>query len=84
MGSMSIWHWLLVLLIVVLLFGTKKLGNIGSDLGKAIRGFKKGLNEDDEEDPDAKDPGKPEPQLRADDAPAEKTKAERQAHTRDD
>jgi sec-independent protein translocase protein TatA len=36
MGSMSIWHWLIVLLVVVLLFGTKKLGNMGSDVGKAV------------------------------------------------
>ena len=40
MGSFSIWHWLIVLLIVVLVFGTKKLKNIGSDLGGAVKGFK--------------------------------------------
>ena len=39
MGSMSIWHWLIVLLVVVLVFGTKKLRNIGSDLGGAVKGF---------------------------------------------
>lgn len=38
MGSFSIWHWLVVLLIVILVFGTKKLRNIGHDLGSAIRG----------------------------------------------
>jgi len=43
MGSFSIWHWLVVLLVVVLVFGTKKLGNVGSDLGKAVRGFKEGV-----------------------------------------
>ncbi|MEK9873427.1 MAG: Sec-independent protein translocase subunit TatA [Betaproteobacteria bacterium] len=43
MGSFSIWHWLIVLLVVVLVFGTKKLGNIGSDLGKAVKGFKEGV-----------------------------------------
>jgi sec-independent protein translocase protein TatA len=43
MGSMSIWHWLLVLLVVVLVFGTKKLRNIGSDLGSAVKGFKDGM-----------------------------------------
>lgn len=43
MGSFSIWHWLIVLLVVVLVFGTKKLGNIGSDLGKAVKGFKDGV-----------------------------------------
>jgi sec-independent protein translocase protein TatA len=43
MGSFSIWHWLVVLLIVVLVFGTKKLKNIGSDLGSAVKGFKDGV-----------------------------------------
>ena len=43
MGFFSIWHWLIVLLVVVLVFGTKKLGNIGSDLGKAVKGFKEGV-----------------------------------------
>lgn len=47
MGSFSIWHWLIVLLVVVLLFGTKKLRNLGGDLGEAVKGFKKGLNSDD-------------------------------------
>ena len=40
MGSLSIWHWLIVLLIVALVFGTKKLRNIGTDLGGAVKGFK--------------------------------------------
>jgi sec-independent protein translocase protein TatA len=43
MGSFSIWHWLIVLLVVVVIFGTKKLRNIGSDLGGAVRGFKEGM-----------------------------------------
>lgn len=43
MGSFSIWHWLIVLVVVMLVFGTKKLGNIGSDLGKAVKGFKDGI-----------------------------------------
>ncbi|MDO8177890.1 MAG: Sec-independent protein translocase subunit TatA [Undibacterium sp.] len=43
MGSMSIWHWLIVLVVVMLVFGTKKLGNIGGDLGKAVKGFKDGV-----------------------------------------
>lgn len=43
MGSFSIWHWLIVLLVVVLIFGTKKLKNIGSDLGSAVKGFKDGV-----------------------------------------
>ncbi|QIL44896.1 Sec-independent protein translocase subunit TatA [Acidovorax sp. HDW3] len=45
MGSFSIWHWLVVLLIVVLVFGTKKLKNIGSDLGGAVKGFKDGMKD---------------------------------------
>ena len=43
MGSMSIWHWLIVLLVVVLIFGTKKLRNMGQDLGGAVKGFKEGV-----------------------------------------
>jgi sec-independent protein translocase protein TatA len=43
MGSFSIWHWLIVLLVVVLIFGTKKLKNMGSDLGAAVKGFKDGV-----------------------------------------
>jgi sec-independent protein translocase protein TatA len=43
MGSFSIWHWLIVLLVVVMIFGTKKLKNIGSDLGAAVKGFKEGV-----------------------------------------
>jgi sec-independent protein translocase protein TatA len=45
MGSLSIWHWLIVLLIVALVFGTKKLRNIGGDLGGAVKGFKEGMRE---------------------------------------
>jgi sec-independent protein translocase protein TatA len=45
MGSFSIWHWLIVLLIVMLIFGTKKLRNLGADLGGAVRGFKDGMRE---------------------------------------
>ncbi|MBX3627599.1 MAG: Sec-independent protein translocase subunit TatA [Rhizobacter sp.] len=45
MGSFSIWHWLIVLAIVVLVFGTKKLKNIGSDLGGAVKGFKDGMKD---------------------------------------
>ena len=45
MGSFSIWHWLVVLLIVVLIFGTKKLKNIGQDLGGAVKGFKDGVKD---------------------------------------
>lgn len=45
MGSFSIWHWLIVLLIVMMIFGTKKLRNIGQDLGGAVKGFKEGMKE---------------------------------------
>jgi sec-independent protein translocase protein TatA len=45
MGTWSIWHWLVVLLIVLLVFGTKKLRNIGADLGGAVRGFKDGMKD---------------------------------------
>jgi sec-independent protein translocase protein TatA len=48
MGSFSIWHWLIVLVIIMLVFGTKKLGNIGSDLGKAVKGFKDGVKGEEE------------------------------------
>ncbi len=51
MGSFSIWHWLIVLLVVVMIFGTKKLRNMGSDLGGAVKGFKEGMKSGDEEAP---------------------------------
>ena len=47
MGSFSVWHWLIVLLIVLLVFGTKKLRNIGEDLGGAVKGFKEGMKDGD-------------------------------------
>ena len=50
MGSMSIWHWLIVLAIVVVVFGTKKLGNIGKDLGSAVKGFKDGMRDGQADD----------------------------------
>lgn len=53
MGSFSIWHWLIVLLIVVLVFGTKKLKNMGSDLGGAVKGFKDGMRDGSAEAPSA-------------------------------
>ena len=43
MGGLSIWHWLIVLVVVVLIFGTKKLRNVGQDLGGAVQGFKEGM-----------------------------------------
>ena len=48
MGSFSIWHWLIVLVIVMLVFGTKKLRNIGQDLGGAVKGFKDGMKAPEE------------------------------------
>jgi sec-independent protein translocase protein TatA len=45
MGSFSIWHWLIVLVIVVMVFGTKKLKNVGTDLGSAVKGFKDGMKD---------------------------------------
>ena len=49
MGTFSIWHWIIVLVIVVLVFGTKKLRNLGNDLGSALKGFKEGMKESDTE-----------------------------------
>ena len=49
MGSFSIWHWLIVLVVVVLIFGTKKLKNVGSDLGAAVKGFKQSMKEGESE-----------------------------------
>ena len=47
MGGLSIWHWLIVLVIVVLVFGTKRLKNVGKDVGEAVKGFKDGMSDDD-------------------------------------
>jgi len=56
MGSLSIWHWLIVLVIVMLVFGTKKLRNMGSDLGGAVKGFKDGMREGTEDKNAATEP----------------------------
>jgi sec-independent protein translocase protein TatA len=48
MGAMSIWHWLIVLVIVLMVFGTKKLRNMGTDLGGAVKGFKEGMKTEDD------------------------------------
>ena len=61
MGSFSIWHWLIVLLVVIVIFGTKKLRNIGSDLGGAVKGFKDGMRGAGEEG--AADPAAPPQQV---------------------
>jgi sec-independent protein translocase protein TatA len=53
MGSFSIWHWVIVLGIVILVFGTKKLGSVGSDVGSAIKNFKKAMNDGDAEGKEA-------------------------------
>ena len=55
MGSLSIWHWLIVLVIVALIFGTKKLRNVGEDLGGAVKGFKKGIKDANDEADSSKD-----------------------------
>ena len=47
MGGLSIWHWIIVLVVVLLVFGTKRLRNAGSDLGEAVKGFKKGMKDED-------------------------------------
>jgi sec-independent protein translocase protein TatA len=62
MGGLSIWHWLIVLLVVVLIFGTKKLRNIGQDLGGAVKGFKEGIKSSEGEPPPA-DAGEPPSQV---------------------
>ena len=67
MGSFSIWHWLIVLVIVMLVFGTKKLRNIGQDLGGAVKGFKDGMKTPEE----SKDPSNE--QIPQSSARAEKT-----------
>ena len=70
MGSFSIWHWLIVLLIIVLVFGTKKLKNIGSDLGGAVKGFKDGMR-DGSSDAAAQAPAAPAQQVTGQQAPAD-------------
>jgi sec-independent protein translocase protein TatA len=78
MGSFSIWHWLVVLLIVVLVFGTKKLKNIGSDLGGAVKGFKDGMKDGS---PRAEEEAAPTAQV-ANQAAAEKTTIDVEAKTK--
>jgi len=53
-GLDSIWHWLIILIVVALIFGTSKLRNVGSDLSAAIKNFRKGLQDDDEQSSNAK------------------------------
>jgi len=54
MGSISWVHWLIVLVVVVLIFGTKKLRNLGSDLGSAVKGFKDGMKSEEDKSAQAK------------------------------
>jgi len=58
MGSFSIWHWLIVLVVVVLIFGTKKLRNIGQDLGGAVKGFKEGMKSEENPSQQSADSGR--------------------------
>ncbi len=58
MGAFSIWHWLIVLVVVILIFGTKKLTNIGKDVGGAVKGFKEGMKSDEEPAKQVTDDGK--------------------------
>ena len=74
MGGLSIWHWLIVLVVVVLVFGTKKLRNVGEDLGGAVKGFKKGMREAEEEEKKAISANKADEQVI--DVKADTTKAE--------
>ena len=73
MGSFSIWHWLIVLLVVVLIFGTKKLRNIGEDVGSAVKSFRKGLQGEDK--------SSEQPQLKADPTPEQTAAAEKKSET---
>ena len=77
MGSFSIWHWLIVLLIVVLVFGTKKLKNMGSDLGSAVKGFKDGMR-----DGSAGSPETPPQQVTAERSAADPNTVDVEAKTR--
>lgn len=80
MGSFSIWHWVIVLLIVVMVFGTKKLKNIGSDLGGAVKGFKDGMKDGSAPAEDAPAAATPKPQVAQ--SAAEKTTIDVEARTK--
>jgi sec-independent protein translocase protein TatA len=79
MGSFSVWHWLIVLLIVVLVFGTKKLKNIGSDLGGAVKGFKDGMKDGSA---NAADPAAPPQQVTTNKAAADANTVDVEAKTK--
>lgn len=79
MGFDSVWHWLILLVIVLLVFGTKKIRNLGPDLGAAIRDFKKGLSGDDEAKQKEEEAKRKEAeQLRADPPPVDSTTTQSQ------
>ena len=78
MGSFSIWHWIIVLVVVLLIFGTKRLRGAGRDLGEAVKGFKKGMSDDD------RPAGQLGDQSRRDGADEAPRKRDQAAHTRDD
>ena len=84
MGSFSIWHWLIVLLIVVMVFGTKKLKNLGGDLGGAVKGFKDGMKEGGSSEAKPEDVPAPQAASAAQvvAAPAEKTTIDVEAKTK--
>ena len=79
MGFDSIWHWAILLVIVLLVFGTKKIRNLGPDLGAAIRDFKKGLSGDDDAKQKEEEARKAAEQLRADPPPASQADARTQS-----
>ncbi|MHB8911569.1 MAG: Sec-independent protein translocase subunit TatA [Lysobacter sp.] len=82
MGGLSLWHWLIVLVIVVLVFGTKRLKNVGKDVGEAVKGFKDGVR-DDEAKPPAQLPDQPSSARRSD-APADPSAQRSDATSNDD
>ncbi|TWH99104.1 sec-independent protein translocase protein TatA [Luteimonas cucumeris] len=75
MGGLSLWHWLIVLVIVVLVFGTKRLKNVGKDVGEAVKGFKQGMGDDDKQPPG---------QLGDESRRSEQTRNEQKSETRND
>ena len=75
MGTFSIWHWLIVLVVVILVFGTKKLSSLGSDLGKAVKGFKEGIKTPEEDAQEKKEIEGEVIKTKQDDSTSEKTKS---------
>ena len=75
MGTFSIWHWLIVLVVVILVFGPKKLSSLGSDLGKAVKGFKEGIKTPDEDAQEKKEIEGEVIKTKQDDNTSEKTKS---------